>query len=189
MGKTLVSIGLCLKLKASYWKPIQTGEPGDEDYARSFLPEKKICPSSFRLKAPLSPNQATRLEKKKLQVTDIVWPKREDFLVVEGIGGVFVPLNEKETLLDLMNYLKLPVIVTASSKLGTLNHTLLTLEALRKREIPVLGLILSGPPHPENKKDLEHWGQTSVLLELKSLPVITKKNLLEAFEPLIWNIE
>ena len=175
VGKTLVSIGLCLKLKAGYWKPVQTGEPTDEDYVRSFLPSDKICPGSIRLKAPLSPNQAARLEEKNLRVVDIKWPDSEDFLVVEGIGGVFVPLNKKETLLDLITHLQLPVIVTALSGLGTLNHTLLTLEALRKRQISVLGLILSGPSHPENKRDLEHWGQAPVLLELKPLPLLPKR--------------
>ena len=185
VGKTLVSIGLCLKLKASYWKPIQSGEPTDEDYVKTFLPSSKVCPGSFQLKAQLSPNQAARLENKTLKVSDIIWPERKDFLVVEGIGGVLVPLNDRETLLDLIISFKIPVIVTASSGLGTLNHTLLTLEVLRKHKIPVLGLILSGPSHPENKKDLKHWGRTSVLLELKPLPVITKKSLLKAFDSLI----
>ena len=185
VGKTLVSIGLCLKFKASYWKPVQSGEPADEDYVKSFLPSNKICPGSIRLKAPLSPNQAARMENKTLRVSDITWPEKKDFLVAEGIGGVFVPLNDNETVLDLMASFKIPVIVTALSKLGTLNHTLLTLEALRKHKIPVLGLILSGPLHPENKKDLEHWGRTSVLLELKPLPVLTKESLLKAFEPLV----
>ena len=184
VGKTLVSIGLCLKFKASYWKPVQSGEPTDEDYARSFLSSNKVCPGSVRLKTPLSPNQSARLENKRLRVSDITWPERKKFLVVEGIGGVFVPLNDNETLLDLMTSFQIPVIVTALSGLGTLNHTLLTLEILRKHKIPVLGLILSGPLHPENKKDLEYWGHTSVLLELKPLSVITKKSLLNAFKPL-----
>ena len=148
------------------------------------LPIRSV-PGSVRLKAPLSPNQSAQLENKRLRVSDITWPERKELLVAEGIGGVFVPLNDNETLLDLMTSFQVPVIVTALSGLGTLNHTLLTLEILRKHKIPVLGLILSGPLHPENKKDIEHWGHTSVLLELKPLSVITKKSLLNAFEPLV----
>lgn len=181
VGKTLVSIGLCLKFKANYWKPVQTGEPADEDYVRYFLPQKRICPGAIRLKAPLSPNQAARLEKRNLRVSDIKRPQKRNFLIVEGIGGVLVPLNDNETVLDLIMHLKLPVIVVALSGLGTLNHTLLTLNVLKKNKIPVSGLVLSGPSHPQNKRDLEYWGQIPVLCELKPLSVITKKNLEKAF--------
>lgn len=182
VGKTLVSIGLCLKFQANYWKPVQTGEPTDEDYVRNFLPQKRIYPGAVHLKAPLSPNQAARLQKRKVQVSDIKKPAKKGFLIIEGIGGVFVPLNDKETVLDLIIHLKLPVIVVALSGLGTLNHTLLTLSALRECKISVLGLVLSGPPHPQNKRDLEHWGKAPILWELKPLAVITKKSLKKAFD-------
>lgn len=181
VGKTLVSIGLCLKFEANYWKPVQTGEPADEDYVKHFLSPKKICTGAIRLKAPLSPNQAARLQKINLRVSDIKRPQKRNFLIVEGIGGVLVPLNDNETVLDLIIHLKLPVIVVASSGLGTLNHTLLTLNALKKNKISVSGLVLSGPSHPKNKRDLEHWGQVPVLWELKPLSVITKKSLKKAF--------
>ena len=181
VGKTLVSIGLCLKFQANYWKPVQTGEPADEDYVRRFLPPKKICPGTIRLKAPLSPNQAARLEKRNLQILDIKWPQKKGFLIVEGIGGILVPFNDSETVLDLIAGLKLPVIVVALSGLGTLNHTLLTLNTLKENNIPVLGLVLSGPSHPQNRRDLKHWGQVPILWELKPLSLITKKNLEKAF--------
>lgn len=182
VGKTLVSIGLCLKFKANYWKPVQTGEPADEDYVQNFLPQERICPGAIRLKAPLSPNQAARLQKRKVQISDIKRPKKKGFLIVEGIGGVFVPLNDKETVLDLIIHLKLPVIVVALSGLGTLNHTLLTLNALKEHKIPISGLVLSGPLHPQNKRDLKHWGKVPILWELRPLSVITKKSLKKAFD-------
>ena len=182
VGKTLVSIGLCLKFKTGYWKPVQTGEPGDEEYVRSFLPPEKICPGAVRLKSPLSPNQAARKEGRPVSLSQIRWPERKDFLIVEGIGGVLVPLNDSETLLDLIRCLKLPVIVVASSGLGTLNHSLLTLRVLKQNQIPVLGLVLSGPSHPDNKRDLEVLGRVPVLLELPLLASVTKENLLKAFD-------
>lgn len=183
VGKTLVSTGLCLHFQADYWKPIQTGHPTDRDYVRQFISEKKIHKSTYHFQAPLSPNQSAELENKKITLRQIKPPKSE-FLIVEGCGGVFVPLNKTQTQLDLMSQLNFPVIVTAQSGLGTLNHTLLTLEVLAARNLPVLGLILSGSPHLKNARDLEYWGKVPVLLELDILSSITKETFKEAFKNL-----
>ena len=183
VGKTLVSTGLCLHFQADYWKPIQTGTPTDRDYVRQFISEKKIRQSVYHFQAPLSPNQSAELENKKITLRQIKPPKSQ-FLIVEGCGGVFVPLNNTQTQLDLMSQLNFPVIVTAQSGLGTLNHTLLTLEILEARNLPVLGMILSGSPHPKNARDLEYWGKVPVLLELDMLSSITKETLKEAFKNL-----
>ena len=183
VGKTLVSTGLCLHFQADYWKPIQTGTPTDTDYVRQFVSEEKIHKSVFHFQAPLSPNQSAELENKSVTLQQIQSPESQ-FLVVEGCGGVFVPLNRTHTQLDLMAQLGFPIIVTASSGLGTLNHTLLTLEALAVRNLPVLGLILSGPSHPKNARDLAYWGKTPVLLELDILSPVNKNTLSRAFQNL-----
>ena len=183
IGKTLVSLGLCLHWKADYWKPIQTGQPTDSDFIKKFLPSKKVYPSSYQFKVPLSPNQASFKENKKIDLKNIQPPK-SSCLVVEGIGGVYVPLNNKHTVLDLIQHINYPVIVTARSGLGTLNHTLLTLKILKQRKIKILGVILSGTPHPDNKRDIEKWGKIPVILELKVLKSITKKTLLNQFKKL-----
>ena len=184
VGKTLVSTGLCLHLKADYWKPVQTGRPKDADYIRKQAPEIRIHKSAFYFQAPLSPNQSAELENKSIALNRIKTPESRNPVVVEGCGGVFVPLSKTHTQLDLIKQLKLPVIVTAESGLGTLNHTLLTLEALRSRRLPVLGLILSGPPHPKNARDLQHWGKAPVLLELDILSPVNRKTLKGAFKKL-----
>ena len=181
VGKTLVSAGLCLHFKADYWKPVQTGSPTDTDFIKHFLPEGKIHKSAFHFKAPLSPNQSAEMENTRCELSRIKTPKSHA-LVVEGCGGVLVPLNKKHTLLDLMEKLKFPIIVTAKSGLGTLNHTLLTLSVLRQRNLPVLGLILSGPPHPKNKRDLEFFGKVPVLLQLDVLSPLNKETLKSAFK-------
>ena len=181
VGKTVVSLGLCLLWKADYWKPIQTGRPTDADFIKKFLPKQNIHPSSYQFKLPLSPNQAGPKENKKIDLKNIRPPKRSR-LVVEGIGGVCVPLNNRQTVLDLIQLINYPVIVTARSGLGTLNHTLLSLTALKQRKIKVLGLILSGPPHSDNKKDIEKWGKIPVILELPRLKKITKQKLLYHFK-------
>ena len=183
VGKTLVSAGLCLHFKADYWKPVQTGSPADTDCIKRFLPEGKIHKSAFHFRAPLSPNQSAEMEGARCELSRIKAPKSLS-LIVEGCGGVLVPLNKKHTLLDLMERLKFPVIVTAKSGLGTLNHTLLTLSALRQRNLSVLGLILSGPPHPKNKRDLKFFGKAPVLLQLDVLSPLNKKTLKRAFKKL-----
>lgn len=180
VGKTLVSLSLCLYFKASYWKPIQTGQPSDTDFIRQFLPDDKIHPSAYALKAPLSPNQAAEEENIKINLKKISIPQNP-FLIAEGIGGVCVPLNNEDNVMDLMKLVGLPLIVVARSGLGTLNHSLLTLEALKARNFKIAGVILSGPRNDVNKRDIEKWSGIPVLLEIPLLSRITKKNLLDLY--------
>jgi dethiobiotin synthase len=186
VGKTIVSAGLCMAWPAHYWKPIQAGyssiintsnssEPAltkkilpgtDNELISRFIPEQNIYPSSYTLKNPLSPNQAAKIERVHIQKEKINYPECSSNLIIEGAGGALVPFNEREDMTDLMKKMDCPVIVVARSTLGTLNHTFLTLAVLRAKNIPVLGVIMVGPPHPNNKKDIEEKGNTSVLLEL-----------------------
>ena len=181
VGKTLVSLGLCLHFKADYWKPIQTGRDKDADFIKKFLNQQIIHPSCYDFKYPLSPNQSAQKENKKINLHNIN-PPHSSFLITEGAGGVFVPLNNKHTMIDLIKQLNYPVIVTAQSGLGTLNHSLLTLSALKIRKIKVLGVILSGPIHKDNKKDIEKWGKTPVILELPALKSINSQKLMKIFK-------
>ncbi|MDE0092791.1 MAG: AAA family ATPase, partial [Oligoflexia bacterium] len=132
-------------------------------------------------------NQASLKENRKIDLKKIQLPKSSR-LVIEGIGGVYVPLNRKQTVLDFIQSIHCPVIVVARSGLGTLNHTLLTLEALKKRKLKVKGVILSGSLHPANKKDIEKWGKAPVILELPILNPLTKKKLLGQFKKLKINL-
>ena len=183
IGKTLVSLGLCLHFKASYWKPIQSGQPGDAHFIEQFLPKSQIQPSAYSLKEPLSPNQAAEKENIKIDLRKISIPQ-SSFLIVEGIGGVHVPLNDRDTVMDLMRLVNLPLIVVARSGLGTLNHSLLTLEALKRRNFKIAGVILSGPKNDLNKRDIEKRAGVSVLLEVPILPKINRQNLLQVFQKL-----
>ncbi len=180
-GKTLSALGLCLHFQADYWKPVQTGGTEDTDFIRRFLPESRIRKSAFQLRAPLSPNQAAEKEGAAISLKNISPPKSR-FLIAEGAGGVLVPLSRRETMADLMALAGLPVLIAARSGLGTLNHTLLTIEALRRRGLQPLGLILSGPPHPMNKRDLEAMGGAPSLLEIPQLETITEAGLREVFQ-------
>ena len=183
VGKTLISLGLCLYFKASYWKPIQTGQPSDTSFIKQFLPTDRIYPSAYALKEPLSPNQAGEKENIKIDLSRISIPQ-SPFLIVEGIGGIYVPLNEKETVMDLIQLISLPLIVVAHSGLGTLNHSLLTLSKLKDKNFKIAGVILSGPKNKANKRDIEKWTETPVLLEIPLLSAITAEKLRNIFSDL-----
>ncbi len=187
VGKTIVSAGLCVTWPADYWKPVQAGiKTGtDNNTLKQLSPKSIIYPSAYVLKKPASPNQSSRIEKKVLRKQKMLssyffrkqklsFPKH---LVIEGAGGILVPFNNRETMCDLIEAEKTPVIISALSGLGTLNHTFLTLLALRIRKIPILGVIMVGPTHSDNKKDIEKIGKTKVLLKLPILKNISTQKL------------
>ena len=182
VGKSLVCLALCLKFNADYWKPVQTGQEKDSDFIKGFIDSSRIHSSAYEMKPALSPNQAAQKEQKKISLDKILAPQSSRPLIVEGIGGVYVPFNEQQTVMDLILQLNFPVLVVARSGLGTLNHSLLTLSALRHRGIEPLGLILSGEAHKDNKRDLEKWGRIPVLLELPIITTITSESLMRHFQ-------
>jgi len=178
-GKTVASAWLCLHSGADYWKPIQSGHPPDRDAATvARLSGAIIHPERYLLREPLSPQAAARREGLRIELDDFSVPATNRPLVIEGAGGVYVPINEHAVMLDLMARFAVPVVVVARSGLGTINHTCLTLDALRGRNLPVLGVILCGQPNAENKAAIEHFGHTRVLAEIPHLPELTRETLL-----------
>lgn len=178
VGKTLACATLVRAWQSAYWKPLQTGtDDGDDDTARvaelAQLPADYLLPPGRQYRYPASPDYAARLENTRVEVAQLPLPQHQRPIVVEGAGGVLVPINDRETMLDLIAALGLPCVVVARSGLGTINHTLLTLEALRRRGQQVAGLILSGPSAPHNRADLERYGQVRVLLEIPPLGRVT----------------
>jgi dethiobiotin synthase len=168
IGKTFVSTWLCYCLKAAYFKPIQSGEELDAQFVIKNVPNTKIIPSNYIFKMPASPHLAAHAEGIYIHLEKIVLPK-DDPLIVEGAGGVLVPLNEKYMMIDLIQQFNIPVIVVARSTLGTINHTCLTLAALRSRNIPILGVIINGGIDQNNKKSIENYGKIKVLAQIPFL--------------------
>ena len=173
VGKTVVSAWAARSLAADYWKPVQTGCDDDEDTSTvaslGGLAPSRLHPPAYRLRAPLAPDQAARLEGVEIDLDRLVPPSTDAPLVVEGAGGILVPLNSTATIADLMVRLALPVLVVARSGLGTINHTLLTLECLRRRNLRVLGVVLNGPSTPANGQAIRRLGHVSILAELPPL--------------------
>jgi dethiobiotin synthase len=170
VGKTLVSAALVKHLNASYWKPVQTGADTDDDTATvqrlTGMDSGKFLPNAMRFKAPLSPNQAAELEGETIAMRDIKIPDVRGRLVMEGAGGLLVPLNHHRSMLDLMRYYSSPVVLVARTGLGTLNHTFLSLHLLREQRLPILGVVLVGEPHPMNTRDIREIGKVRILAEI-----------------------
>lgn len=181
VGKTVVSAWAVRSWNADYWKPVQSGCDEDSDAGTvrilAAAGPARIHPSRWLLRAPLSPHEAARLEGVRIDLEDFTLPAARCPLVVEGAGGVLVPLNERHLMVDLMVRLGLPALVVARSTLGTINHTLMTLEALRRRSIAVAGVVMVGPANPANRAAIAHYGQVRVLAEMPALDGVTAEAL------------
>jgi dethiobiotin synthetase len=147
VGKTVVSAMISEVLKANYFKPIQAGDLDNSDsikIARWCSKEVIVEEEIFRLQRPMAPHAAAELEGRELNLIDIDFPVTDNYVVLEGAGGLMVPLNKKESLLDIYKKSNLPVIVVSRNYLGSINHTLLTVDRLKQEGIPILGIVFTG---------------------------------------------
>ncbi len=181
VGKTVVSALLVQGLGAHYWKPVQSGTDGGGDTGRVQqllgLPPERVWPEAYRLTAPVSPHWAAERDGLSIDPARLALPAGDGPLVVETAGGLLVPLRRNWLQIEQIAVWGLPVLLVARSGLGTLNHTLLSLEALSRRSIPVLGLVLNGDPHPDNPRTLEALGGVPVLAELPPLDPLDREGL------------
>ena len=182
VGKTVVSALVTLGLGARYWKPVQCGlDSGEGDRERvgrlAEVPPDRLLPEAYRLQAPVSPHWAAEREGLRIDDQRLRLPTGDGPLVVETAGGLLVPLRRDRLQIDQMVCWGLPVLLVARSGLGTLNHTLLSLEALASRGLRVLGLVLNGPLHPNNPTTLEQLGRVSVLAQLPPLAPLNSEAL------------
>ena len=187
VGKTVVSAWLVQGLEATYWKPVQSGleEGGDRQRVIDLLqlPEHRCIPEAYAFQAAVSPHWAAELENRVLEPRRLQLPPSGTTpLVVETAGGLHVPLTRSWRQIDQLQRWNLPVVLVCRSGLGTLNHTLLSLEALANRGIPVLGLILNGPLHADNPRTLEDLGGVPVLAELPPLDPLCAATLSAAWQ-------
>lgn len=183
IGKTVVSAAVVLGLDGYYWKPIQSGnaEPTDTDRVRAWtrLPEDRFLAEGYVLEAPMSPHASAALDGVTIDAKGLAsapLPKDRP-VVVEGAGGLLVPLNDDLLLVDLIAALGLPVVLVARSGLGTLNHTLLSLAELGRRGIRVHGVVMVGDRHESNRAAIERHGEARVLGEVPILDVIDEVTL------------
>jgi dethiobiotin synthase len=188
VGKTVLSALLVAALDAAYWKPVQTGasEGTDRESVRAWaeVEEDRLPLERFRFHRPVSPHLASREGNVQISLDDFEFPPEpvSRKWIVEGAGGVMVPLNERDMMRDLIQRIGFPVIVAARTSLGTINHTLLTLASLREARLPVCGVALVGDENIENRRAIEHYGNVRVIGHIPILEKINRAALLDVYE-------
>lgn len=175
VGKTLVAAIVTEALKADYWKPVQAGDLDNSDthkLKRLVSNEQSTFHSnSYKLKTPMSPHAAAEIDGMKIDLKKIERPDTERDLVIEGAGGLLVPLNEKDTIIDLISKKDIVVLVSRHY-LGSINHTLLSVEALKQRGIKKVGIIFSGEEHPSTEKIIEKMSGLRIIGRIDEEPYV-----------------
>jgi dethiobiotin synthetase len=185
VGKTVFCAGLTAFLDGVYWKPIQSGlvEPTDTERARelSGLDDTRFIREAWSLRMPASPHWAAELDEVVIDPATLKLPVTERPLIVEGAGGLLVPITRQCLQIEVFARWAAPVVLCARTSLGTLNHTLLSIEALKNRAIPLLGVALIGNPHRDNERTLAGFGGVRILGRLPFLDPLTPESLAYAF--------
>ena len=185
VGKTIVSSMLMMGLNANYWKPVQSGMEGGVDtkvvQKLTQLPNERFIAEKYIFTEPLSPHRAAELDEAEIDVDALEIPS-DDPLIIEGAGGLMVPLTRKNLYINLFKKWNKPVILVSRTGLGTINHTLLSLEALWSRKIPVHGLIFVGEENEDNMRTIGEFSDVKVLGRVPILDSLNKDSLTKAFK-------
>ena len=187
IGKTVAAAMLVQALEYNYWKPFQSGiEDGGVDTRRvqkmTDLPDERFLPEKYVLSEPLSPHRAAEIDGVEIDMDDLEIPVSENPLIIEGAGGLMVPLTRKNLLINQFKKWDLPVILCARTGLGTINHTLLSLEALWARDINVHGLIFIGEQNDDNMLTILEFSKAKVLGHIPMIDELNAQNLQICFD-------
>ncbi|MCC6598696.1 MAG: ATP-dependent dethiobiotin synthetase BioD [Alphaproteobacteria bacterium] len=186
VGKTVVSAMLMLALGASYWKPVQCGLAGGVDtkavQRMTQLPASRFLEERYILSEPLSPHRAAELDNVTIDIQALNPPQTDGALLIEGAGGLMVPMNRERLQIDVFKKWNLPVILVARTGLGTINHTLLSLEALAQRRIALHGIIFTGDENTDTIRTIREFSKVRVLGRLPVLDSLNPLTLSKAFE-------
>ncbi len=180
-GKTFISAIVTEALKADYWKPVQAGFPTDSNEIKRLVTNENttVLEERYVLNTPASPHAAAKIDKIEIGLSDFELPVGEGPIVVEGAGGILVPINDNDTVGDLMKHLDLPVILVSNLYLGNINHTLLSAQYLKASGMEVAGIIFNGPSNPESERIIEKMTGYPVLFKVPQeedvSPEIVKK--------------
>jgi len=188
VGKTVLSALLVAALDALYWKPIQTGASEDTD-RRSVIRwagvcDKRTLPECYLFDPPVSPHLAaaacgTTIDLARLRAS---FAPSKVPVIVEGAGGILAPINDKQTMLDVAGTLRMPLIVATRTVVGTINHTTLTVNAIRDAGLHVAGVVMIGDESKDNERSIEHFAAVPIVGRIPFLPAIGREALLQVFE-------
>ncbi len=186
IGKTVLSAAVVSEMNGTYWKPVQAGlaeETDSETVARlSGLPPERILPEAYRLDLPASPHLAAERQGLEIDIDRLAVLPEQRPLVVELAGGLMVPLTRRFLQIDLLVRWQLPVLLCAATRLGTINHSLLSIEALKRRSIPILGLAFIGEENADSERMAAELGEVALLGRLPHIDPLTPETLRAAFE-------
>lgn len=176
-GKTVASAILCKALGADYWKPVQAGdlENTDSHKIKRWSPETQIHPEAYRLTQPMSPHAAAKIDGVKVEESHLRIPDADRPLIIELAGGLMVPMREDYLNIDWVANTGLPVILVSNYYLGSINHTLLSLYALKSRNIPLMGIIFNGVKNPSTFDVIMNRSNAKCLLEINKEQEINKE--------------
>ena len=175
VGKTVCSSILCAGLGYDYWKPVQCGDLdfSDSMKVKSYSPLTKVHAESFQLNAPMSPHEAAKLENMDISINDFKLPKSED-LIIEGAGGVMVPLNYKGNMIvELASIFEAKVIIVFKNYLGSINHTLLTIDKVKSVGLDIFGLLVVGDEVTSSERIIEDATQMNIIARI---PIVDRVN-------------
>lgn len=177
VGKTVCSSILCAGLGYDYWKPVQCGDLdfSDSMKVKSYSPLTKVHAESFQLNAPMSPHEAAKLENMDISINDFKLPKSEE-IIIEGAGGVMVPLNYKGNMIvELASMFEAKVIIVFKNYLGSINHTLLTIDKVKSVGLDILGLLVVGDEVTSSERIIEDATQMNIIARIPIVDRINQK--------------
>lgn len=168
-GKTLASAIFVQAFEAAYWKPVQAGLPKDASRIQELvrLPNLVIHPETYFLQMPASPHAAAKAENIHISLDKFRIPEYPKNLIVEGAGGLMVPLNDEDCMIDLIQHLKLPILLVANLYLGSINHSLLSVEAIKQRHIALKGIVFNGEENKESERIILKYANCPCLLKIR----------------------
>jgi dethiobiotin synthetase len=183
IGKTIVSAILTEKLKADYWKPVQAGELDSSDTmkVKSLVsnPTSVFHPETYRLTEPFSPHKSAAIDGIKINMNRFVMPQTSNKLIIEGAGGLMVPLNDQFLVIDLIKQLNAKVILVSQNYLGSINHTLLSIQALQQQQIPIAGIIFNGDSNANSEDYILNYTGIKLLGRIPNCQNINKAEVIE----------
>jgi len=191
VGKTIASAILTEALKANYWKPVQAGDLNQTDThtVQSLVSNTQTVfyPEAYRLNTPASPHAAAKIDGIEIKLSDFKLPETQSNLIIEGAGGLMVPLNDTHLVVDLITYLNVEVILVSQNYLGSINHTLLSIEFLKAKNIPIKGIIFNGINTPETENFILNYSGLPCLLRIGLEDKFTKETVLKYAEKVTLN--
>lgn len=189
VGKTVISAIVTEALKADYWKPVQAGDLDNTDtmkvQALVSNPNTKFHSEAYRLKTPMSPHAAAEIDGVEIKLTDIHLPETSNqTLVIEGAGGLMVPLNDKDMMVDLIGHIGAETILVSQNYLGSINHTLMSVELLKQCGLPIMGIIFNGPENKSTEDVILQYSGLKCLGKIRQQEFLTKDKILNLAQEL-----